>query len=65
MVQRFALAQDRSWHRAEGLGGATIATAIQGYNRHAERVPVMPALDPQQTMDTRSILDRPRFAYMG
>jgi hypothetical protein len=36
----------RYWHRAEGLGGATIATEIQEYNRHAERVPVMPALDP-------------------
>jgi len=34
------------WHGAEGLGGATIATAIQGYNRRAERVPGMPALDP-------------------
>ena len=39
-----AIAQGRLWHRTESLGGATIATAIQGYNRHAERMPVMPAL---------------------
>ena len=40
-----ALAQGRSWHKAEEFDGATIATAIQGYNRHAKRVPGMPALD--------------------
>ena len=42
-----ALAQGRSWHKAEEFDGATIATAIQGYNRHAKRVPGMPALDPK------------------
>jgi len=34
------------WHRAEGFGDATLAAVIQGYNRHAEWVPRMPALDP-------------------
>src|SRR6516162_6547611 len=35
------------WHKAEEFDGATIATAIQGYNRHAKRVPGMPALHPK------------------
>ena len=46
------------WHGAEGLGGATIATAIQGYNRHAERVPGMPALDPTSDIDIPNSLRR-------
>ena len=36
-----------NWHKAEEFDGATIATAIQGYNRYAKRVPSMPALDPK------------------
>src|SRR6516165_1215124 len=42
-----AVAQVSNWHKAEEFDGATIATAIQGYNRHAKRVPGMPALDPK------------------
>jgi hypothetical protein len=37
--------QFSSWHKAEGFGSATIAAAIHGYNRHAEWVRGIAALD--------------------
>jgi hypothetical protein len=43
------------WHRAESFANSTTSTAILGYNRHAERVHAMPALDPEQP--TRGWLD--------
>jgi hypothetical protein len=37
----------RYWHKAEGFGSATTATAIQVYDTHAEWVRGMSALDPK------------------
>jgi hypothetical protein len=37
-------------HLAESFGNATTSTAILGYNRHAERVHAMLALDPKWSL---------------
>src|SRR5215831_19281319 len=55
LVELFAAANTSELGTGQkALGGATIATAIQGYNGHAERVPVMRALDPKETSHGRS-----------
>jgi hypothetical protein len=40
------------WHQAKDLGSATTTSAILGYNRPAERIDAIPALDPQRTSAT-------------